>query len=210
MNRGIGLVEHHIEKKAPLTLTEKLRLVFKLPLERVGKFLSVRGVKPNTITIIGLLGSFLGSVFIARGRLGLGGGIILLMGPIDALDGAVARAGGTISSFGAFLDSVTDRYIEAFIYGSLIIYFLSQDESVGVLLSFISIVGSVLVSYTRARAEGLGYQTKVGILTRFERMLVIGPTLLFKVPMVGVSIVAVLANLTAFQRIFDIKRKSDL
>lgn len=203
-------MEHHIEKKASLTLTEKLRLFFKSPLEKVGKILSSRGVNPNTITIIGLLGTILGSVFIARGRLALGGAVILFMGPIDALDGAVARAGGTISSFGAFLDSVTDRYIEAFIYGSLIIYFLSQDESIGVLLSFISLVGSVLVSYTRARAEGLGFKTKIGILTRFERMLVIGPTVLFQIPMVGVGIVAVLANLTAFQRIFDIKRKSDL
>jgi CDP-diacylglycerol--glycerol-3-phosphate 3-phosphatidyltransferase len=202
-------VEHQLEKNAPLTLTEKLRLIFKLPLERAGKFLASRGVKPNIITFVGLLGTILGSVFIANGNLPLGGGIILLMGPIDALDGAVARAGGSISLFGAFLDSVTDRYIEAFIYGSLIIYFLSRDESLGVLLSFISLVGSVLVSYTRARAEGLGFQTKVGVLTRFERMLVIGPTVLFKVPMVGVGIVAVLANLTAFQRIIDIKRKSD-
>jgi len=202
------MVEHHIEKKPVLTLTDRLRQIFKLPLERVGMFLSDLGVNPNTITLFGFLGTILGAVFIARGRLVLGGTIIMFMGPIDALDGAVARAGGKITPFGAFLDSVTDRYIEAFIYGSLTIYFISQGNSLGVLLSFVSLVGSVLVSYTRARGEGLGYHTKVGILTRFERMLVIGPAVLFKIPLVGVGIVALLANLTALQRIYDIWRQS--
>lgn len=203
-------MEHHIDNKAPLTLTDRLRLLFKIPLEKIGFFLSSRGINPNTITVVGFFGTVLGAVFIARGQLVLGGSLIILMGPIDALDGAVARAGGKITHFGAFLDSVTDRYIEAFIYGALIMYFLSSGNSTGVILSFISFVGSVMVSYTRARAEGLGYELKVGILTRFERMLVIGPAVFFKIPLVGVGIVAVLANLTAIQRILNVKKQSGI
>jgi CDP-diacylglycerol--glycerol-3-phosphate 3-phosphatidyltransferase len=137
----------------------------------------------------------------------LGGFFILLMGPIDALDGAVARASGMVTRFGAFLDSVIDRYIESFIYAGLIFYFNGQQQTLGIMLSFFSLVGSVLVSYARARAESLGIDTKIGILTRVERLVVIGPTIFFKIPLVGVAVVAVLANFTALQRINHVKKQ---
>lgn len=204
------MVENHIENKAPLTLTDRLRAIFKLPLERIGLALFDLGIRPNMITLFGLAGTLVGVVFVARGELMLGGFLILLMGPVDALDGAVARASGSASKFGAFLDSVTDRYIEAFIYGGLIYYFDSQQNAWGVLLSFAAMIGSVLVSYTRARAQSLGIETKVGILTRVERMVVIGPSIFFNIPLVGVGVVAVLANVTALQRIFHVKQQTDL
>ncbi|MEJ2758749.1 MAG: CDP-alcohol phosphatidyltransferase family protein [Anaerolineales bacterium] len=201
------MVENHIENKVPLTLTDRLRLFFKPLLERMGIGLYELGIRPNMITLFGLIGTVIGTIFVASGNLMLGGFFILLMGPIDALDGAVARASGTVTRFGAFLDSVIDRYIESLIYAGLIFYFNGQQQTLGIMLSFFSLVGSVLVSYARARAESLGIDTKIGILTRVERLVVIGPTIFFKIPLVGVAVVAVLANFTALQRINHVKKQ---
>jgi CDP-diacylglycerol--glycerol-3-phosphate 3-phosphatidyltransferase len=201
------LVENHIENKVPLTLTDRLRLFFKPLLERMGIGLYELGIRPNMITLFGLIGTVIGTIFVASGNLMLGGFFILLMGPIDALDGAVARASGMVTRFGAFLDSVIDRYIESLIYAGLIFYFNGQQQTLGIMLSFFSLVGSVLVSYARARAESLGIDTKIGILTRVERLVVIGPTIFFKIPLVGVAVVAVLANFTALQRINHVKKQ---
>lgn len=203
------MVEHHIEKKAAITLTERLRLIFKLPLEKVGLFVHSLGIKPNWITLFGLLGTIVGSYFVSQGNLLGGGIIILIMGPIDALDGAVARVGAEVTKFGAFIDSVSDRYIEIIIYGGIIWYFISEQNTLGILLAFFASSGSVLVSYTRARAQSLGMETKVGVLTRFERMIVIGPSLILAQPLIGVALVAILANFTAIQRISDVKQQTD-
>jgi len=191
-----------------LTLTDRLRKFFEIPIEATGMFLYKLGVKPNILTFSGVLGTLIGSYFVAKGELTLGGIIIMAMGPIDFLDGAVARAMGEPEAFGAFVDSVSDRYIELIIYGSLIWYYAIDGEMAGVFLAFLAASGSILVSYVRARAQSLGYEAKVGILTRVERFVVIGPTIIFQIPIVGVAIVAVLANFTAFQRIFFVKRQA--
>jgi CDP-diacylglycerol--glycerol-3-phosphate 3-phosphatidyltransferase len=143
-----------------------------------------------------MVGAFLAS----QGQLLVGGLVIMAMGALDGLDGPVARAAGEIKPFGAFLDSVSDRYGELAIYVGLGWYFSVNGNDLGVLLSILALGGSVLVSYARARAEGVGIETKVGILTRLERMIVIVPTLVFNIPLIGVGIVAVLANITALQR----------
>lgn len=202
------MVEHHIEKKAPITFTERLRVLFKLPLSKIGLFFHSLGIKPNWITLFGLFGTIIGSYFVSQGKLVLGGAIILAMGPIDALDGAVARAGGEVTKFGAFIDSVSDRYIEIIIYVGILWFFITQDNTIGIVLTFLASSGSVLVSYTRARAQSLDMETKVGILTRFERMIVIGPSLIVLKPLLGVALVAFFANITAFQRIADVKRQT--
>lgn len=196
------------KQEAP-TLTDRLRKIFQIPIEKTGIALHKLGVTPNFLTLTGVLGTIIGAYFVAVGQLPLGGAIIMLMGPIDFLDGAVARAKGEPTSFGAFVDSVSDRYIELIIYGSLLWYFSSTDEMLAVLLTFLAAGGSVLVSYVRARAQSLGYEAKVGILTRLERFVVIGPTIIFKVPMIGVAIVAVLANITAIQRIIFVSRHAN-
>jgi CDP-diacylglycerol--glycerol-3-phosphate 3-phosphatidyltransferase len=203
------LVEKQIGKKVEETLTDRLRELFKEPLEQIGQFLSNRKIKANWITLFGAFGSLIGSLLVARGALVSGGIIILSMGILDALDGAVARASKTTKKFGAFLDSVTDRYIEIFIYGGLLWYFIQEGNQVGIFFSYIAIAGSVLVSYTRARAESLGIETKVGILTRVERMVVIGPSILFKVPLIGVIVVGILANISALQRIFHVHQQME-
>ena len=115
------------------------------------------------------------------------------------------RLRGEPSDFGAFVDSVSDRYAELVTFGGLLYYFLTQSDYPGVVVSFIAAAGCVLVSYVKARAEGLGFTAKVGILTRFERYLVLIPLLVFNQPFLAVAIIAVLANITAFQRIFHVR-----
>ena len=202
------MIKENLDKEKQPTFTEQLRQLFKQPLTRIGKTLHGWGITANSITAIGFVGTFAGSILIALGMLTLGGLIISFMAVFDAFDGAVARASGKIKPFGAFIDSVIDRYIETIIYAGLAWYFMSAGESLGVILSVFALSGSVLVSYTRARAEGLGLGTKVGILTRVERMVVLGPTVIFQVPLWGVAIVAVLANVTAVQRILDVRRQT--
>ena len=198
------MINEESKEKKSQTFTMLLRKLFSEPLNRFGGALYSWGVTANMITAVGLIGAFVGSFLAAMGDLLAGGIVIGVMGALDALDGAVARASGETKPFGAFLDSVSDRYSELAIYAALSWYFSSTGNSLGVLLSVLALGGSVLVSYTRARAEGLGVETKVGILTRLERLIVIVPSMILGFPMVGVGIVAVLANITALQRIVDV------
>jgi len=194
--------------KAQLTFTEQMRLRFGGILDPVAAFFNRLGLMPNTMTIIGLVGNMIGAYLIARGQMTFGGLLILAMGPVDALDGTMARLRGESSEFGAFVDSVTDRYSELIIFGALIYYFITQSNWSGAVVTYIAAVGAVLVSYVRARASSLGYETKVGILTRLERYLVLAPSLLLNTPLIGLWIIAVLANITALQRIWDVRRQT--
>ena len=202
------MTEHVAERKQRMTLTDLLRTRFKGVLDRIGAFLNRLGLMPNTVTILGLVGNAVGAYFLALGHMTIGGIIILLMGPIDALDGTMARLRGEPTEFGAFVDSVTDRYSELLIFGGLLYYYLVQGNVLMVMLAFAASAGSVLVSYTRARAQSLGVETKVGILTRLERYLVLTPALVFDLPHVALWIMAILTNLTAVQRILDVRSKA--
>lgn len=195
------------EKPRPKTFTEYLRMLFKGKLDPIAGFFNNLGLMPNTMTILGLVGNIIGAVFISFGQLTVGGIIVLLMGPVDALDGTMARLRGEAGEFGAFVDSVTDRYSELIILAALLYYFVQQDNDLGILLTFFAAAGSVLVSYVRARAQSLGVDSKVGILTRVERYLVVAPMLIFNLPVYGLWILAVFANITALQRIYDVRRK---
>ncbi|MCK4900750.1 MAG: CDP-alcohol phosphatidyltransferase family protein [Anaerolineales bacterium] len=201
------MTEQAADRKKKLTLTDQMRVRFKKVLDAIGGFLNGLGLMPNTMTILGLIGNTVGAVFLARGQMTIGGIIILLMGPIDALDGTMARLRGEPSEFGAFVDSVTDRYSELVIFGGLLFYYVQGGEWLPATLTYFAAAGSVMVSYTRARAQSLGYDSKVGILTRFERYIVLAPALVFNIPVVGLWIIAVLANITAIQRIIDVRRQ---
>ena len=193
------------DKKDPITLTDQLRVRFKHILDPIGAFSNRLGLTPNLMTLLGLIGNTIGAFFLMRGDMLVGGLIILAMGPVDALDGTMARLRGESSKFGAFVDSVTDRYSELVIYLGLLLYYDQQGDWLNTLGVYLAAAGSVLVSYVRARAQSLGYEAKVGILTRFERYAVLAPTLVFNIPWVGVWIIAVLANLTALQRILHVR-----
>ena len=196
------------ENKQPATLTDYLRVRFKGVLDPIGAFLNRLGITPNAITVAGLVGNVVGAYFLAQGHMTLGGIIIMTMGAIDAVDGTMARLRCEPSSFGAFVDSVTDRYSELVTFLGLLIYYMGQSDWQGAVVVYLAAAGSVLVSYVRSRGETLGYKAKVGILTRFERYAVLVPTLIFNIPMVGLWIVAVLANFTALQRILHVRRQA--
>jgi CDP-diacylglycerol---glycerol-3-phosphate 3-phosphatidyltransferase len=200
-------VEQVSEQKSKWNLTDHMRGVFKGVLDPIGAFLNGLGLYPNTITILGLIGNTIGAICLALGQMTIGGLLILLMGPVDALDGTMARLRGMASEFGAFVDSVTDRYSELVIFGGLIYYYVDQGDPLATLLVFTAAAGSVLVSYVRARASSLGVDTKVGLLTRMERYLVLVPALVFGRPLWGLWIIAILANITAIQRIVDVRRQ---
>ncbi len=188
------------------TFTDYLRLWFKWVLDPLGGFFNRLGITPNMMTMLGLLGNTVGAVFLARGEMLIGGLFVVLMTPIDALDGTMARLRGEASDFGAFVDSVSDRYSELIIYGGLLYHFLTVGDRLGGMLVFGAAAGSVLVSYVKARAEGLGYQAKVGLLTRAERYLVLAPSLVFNQLFIGLTILAVFANFTALQRIWYVRK----
>ena len=201
-------MDHVSEKTKSLTFTEMMRARFGGILDPIGAFFNRLGLTPNAMTVLGLAGNTVGAYFIAQGHMTLGGILILAMGPIDALDGTMARLRGESTEFGAFVDSVTDRYSELVIFGGLLYYFIQQGDWLGAMVTFAASGGAVLVSYVRARASSLGYDTRVGLLTRLERYLVLAPSLVFNIPMLGLWIIAIFANLTALQRILDVRRQT--
>lgn len=187
------------------TFTDYLRLWFKWVLDPIGGLLNRLGLTPNMVTILGLIGNTVGAFYLARGDLWMGGILVLIMTPIDALDGTMARLRGEPSDFGAYVDSVSDRYSELIIYAGLLYHFLNLGEPLGGMLVFGAASGSVMVSYVKARAEGLGYQAKVGLLTRVERYLVLAPSLVFNQLYLGLAILAVFSHVTAIQRILHVR-----
>jgi CDP-diacylglycerol--glycerol-3-phosphate 3-phosphatidyltransferase len=199
---------HESWKARRPTLTELLRLRLKDVLDLVGSRLNRLGMAPNTLTLIGLAGTLGGAFLLARGDLAYGGGLILVMGLVDALDGPMARMRGMVSPFGAFVDSVSDRYSELSVYAGLTIYYLGRGDGNTVLLIIAAASGSVLVSYIKARAEGLGYEAGVGILTRMERLLLLSLGLVLGFAEIGLALIAVLGHVTALQRIAFVRRQS--
>jgi len=195
-------------EKKRVSLTDHLRGLFKWVLDPIGGFLNKIGLTPNSITMLGLVGNIVAAVFLARGEIFWGGILVFVMWPVDALDGTMARLRGEPTDFGGFVDSVTDRYSELAIFAGLLYYFLQEGNSLAVMLVFASASGSILVSYTRARAEALDFDAKIGALTRVERYLVLAPSLIFNIPLTAMWIIAIMANFTALQRIFYVRRQA--
>ncbi len=191
-------------KKRP-SLTDWARQHSRGLLQPVAAALLRLHLTPNSVTLLGLAGNAVGAVFLSQGYMTVGGLIILLMAPLDALDGTMARLLGQPSKWGAFTDSVTDRWSELFIFLGLLYYYLAQNNHLMCLVVFAAAMGSVMVSYTKSRAETLGFDCNVGVLTRLERFLVLGPGLVLNLPWLAVSIIAVLGNFTALQRAWYVR-----
>ena len=132
------------------------------------------GLTPNLVTLIGLLIAVGGAWLVAVGEWWMGGIVVLFGGVFDMFDGALARMTGRASKFGALLDSVVDRVSEAVALFGILAYYLMSDNDVGAALAYAAIIGSLMVSYMRARSEGLGIDCKVGVMTRPERVAAIG------------------------------------
>jgi len=185
-----------------------MRVRFRGVVDGIGIVLKDLGVTPISLSLVGLIGHFVAALFVARGEFLIGGLLLLFLAPVDALDGTLARLRGETSNFGGFFDSVIDRYSEMLVFGGLLIYFQNRFDNGMVLLTFMAAAGSVLVSYTRARGEALGYEVRRGMLTRLERYLILVPSLMFGIPKWGVALVAVLANFTAVQRFLFVRRQA--
>ncbi len=176
----------------------------------VAGLVSRTGVSPTWLTIAGFVFNLGVAYILAGGQFLLGGVLVLVAGLFDALDGAVARATGRVTRFGGFIDSTLDRLSEAVVYFGLLYYYAQQGWVVEPLLIYLTIVGSFMVSYTRARAEGLGLSCKVGLFTRLERILVLALSLLFMQVTTGLIILAVGSLFTTLQRIVYVWRNTRL
>ena len=153
--------------------------------------LSKSGITPNALTLIGLALNIGAAYVIATGHFIIGGVLVLVSGLFDLLDGALARFTKQTAKFGAILDSTVDRISEAVILCGLLIWYLPQEgASLTIILIFAVLIGSFLVSYIRARAEGLGWQCQVGLFTRAERVIVLAIGLLINQIFTGSIIVA--------------------
>lgn len=186
----------------------------------VARALIRAGVHPNTITTIGTLVIVAGGVAFGLGRVQLAGFLLLFSGLFDILDGQVARQGGKSTTFGAFYDSTLDRVGESAIFTGLAIHFLRggvppERVVAAVLAALVALAASMLVSYTRARAEGLGIECKVGFAARAERLIALGlPAMVFGAGPQGallywiVVILALATVVTVVQRVVHVARVS--
>ncbi|MEW5766522.1 MAG: CDP-alcohol phosphatidyltransferase family protein [bacterium] len=165
-------------------------------------FLSQKGVSPNIITFIGLGMSFLSAAAFALGYFKVAALFVTLSGLCDLFDGAVARSSGRGSVFGAFLDSCLDRLSEIMVFLGICLYYLWAGEAVHILLLFLTLAGSLMVSYTKARSEGLDHECKVGLMERSERiiLLILGGIAGPRYFPIILSVLFILTWLTVFQR----------
>ena len=203
-----------LEQKRPASFSEWARTWGEKITMPVARVLERLGLTPNAATLLGLALNFGVAVMLALGYTTWGGWLLLLAGAFDALDGALARQMNRKTRFGGFLDSTCDRYAEAAIFLGLMIPFLraGSQGQVQVILIFVTLVGSILISYTRARAEGLGLDCKVGLLTRLERFLIMAAALILNQVTLALWFLAVLTHFTALQRIsyvWRITREND-
>ncbi len=171
----------------------------------VGRVLGRSGLSPNTLTALGLVLTVIVTFVLAHGWLRVGGVLVLITSAFDMLDGALARATGQKSTFGAFLNSTFDRFAEALLFLGLLLHYQTAPGMQWIIsLIYLTIVGSLMVSYTRAKAEALGYECKVGMLGRPERIMLLAFGLLVGWLPFAVMVLALFTNLTAAQRVFHV------
>ncbi len=161
------------------------------------------GLTPNIVTIIGLLIAVVAAYLIGVGLWWAGGLVTLFAGIFDMFDGALARMTGRASDFGALLDSTIDRVSEAVVLLGVLAYYIANDNDIGALLVYGALVGSIMVSYMRARSEGLGIECKVGVMQRPERVALTGLGLIVAhwIPVVMLIVLGVITALTIFTAI---------
>jgi len=183
------------------SLTDWARTQAGVILMPVARAMGRLGIHPNMVTILGLLLQVGVGVMLGLGYITLGGWLLLIVAPVDALDGALARALGKQSRFGAFLDSTLDRLSDAALILGLTVHYLRRGASTAIVLLLISLVAVMMVSYVRARAEAEGFSCKVGLLTRMERIILIGVLSAIGLPTVMIWALAVLSVFTVVQRV---------
>jgi CDP-diacylglycerol---glycerol-3-phosphate 3-phosphatidyltransferase len=172
----------------------------------IGKGVGRAGITPNMISLLGLIGNAAAAVLVAREQLIAAAVVFLVFSLLDLVDGAVARATNTATPFGAVFDAVLDRCGEALLLAGIAWYFADRGEDVQAAVTFAALLGSVAVSYMRARAETVGLNMREGIFRRQERVALLTLGLLFDGMTVAIWALAVLSNVTALQRFWMIAR----
>jgi len=196
-------------KQDKLTLTDRLRLWTAWFIDPIVTFLAKIKVTPDLLTVLGMLSHVLFAWLIIEGQMRWAGIAVGFLSPLDALDGSLARKlNRTQSKFGAFFDSTLDRFAEIIIYAGYVIYFANVENSWMVAAAYMALTGSLMVSYTRSRAEALGLSCKVGLFSRVERYFVIVVSLALNLPEIGLIILAAGTYFTAFQRMYHVWKQT--
>ena len=182
-------------------------------MDPIARAVARTGITPNGVTALGFAGNAVAAVLAGSGQLALAGVVMLAASALDLIDGALARATGRVTPFGAVFDAVLDRYSEAVVLLGLLVYYADRDADVQVGLLFAAVTGSVLVSYVRARAETMGYTLREGLFTRAERVILTAVALIAAAWWTGgltvaLWLLAVVTNVTALQRLYHVWGKT--
>ena len=191
--------------------TQKIQDRYRSLLRPAIRFIAQSGISPNSLTLAGLIITSTASAALILQQLRIGGILILIGGMCDSIDGSLARSTGKESRFGALLDSIVDRLSEFVMFFGIIAYFMRMQDHTTAVVAFVALCGSIMVSYSRARAEGLGFEAELGFMQRAERIVLLGAGALFHPVLFKLSIwlVAIFANFTAWQRIAHAYRQDE-
>src|ERR1700689_1679603 len=182
-------------------LTRKIGEGGRWLLEKIVHLVASTGINPNLLTFFGLIVNFWAAVLFATGMFPLAAAVILFAGFLDMLDGQVARREKRVTAFGAFFDSTLDRYSDMALYMGLLVYYAQAGRTSYVILAAVATAGSVMVSYSRARAESLIPLCKVGFMERPERMVLLMLGGAFDRMAPALWVIAVVSTLTVIHRI---------
>ena len=191
----------------------RLRSLLTPIVDAIARVLVRLGFSPSGLTVIGVLVACVAAALIAQEMLAVGGVVMLIAGVFDMFDGAVARMTNRATKFGALFDSVMDRVSEAVVLLGLLWFYLEDGEQLGAMLVYVSIVGSTLVSYVRARAEGLGIECKGGLMQRPERVASLGIGIIVgqwwePAVLIVLGVIAALTVVTTVQRVVETARRT--
>ena len=196
----------HREPREPFSLKETSKVTFLQLLRPLVRLLSALRVRPDTLTVLGWALSLCAAVLFGLGYVRIAGVVMLVAGLFDSLDGAVARESNRMSAFGAFLDSTLDRISEAAIFVGIVFFYAADGLPYGALLAGVAMTFSLLTSYARARAEGLGIECQIGLLERAGRVVILSISSMAGLLTVGLCLVAAGALVTTAQRILHVRR----
>ena len=185
-------------------IEQKARDLSKPTLDAIGRALAKWNISPNAVTYLGLVLTIGVAVLIGMGEIRWAGLAYIFAAVCDALDGTLARISGKGSRFGAFLDSTIDRFEESIVFLGLSIYYAQVGGLIEIPLILVATVGSLMVSYTRARAEAVGVSCKVGFMGRPPRVAVMIVGLVLDQVLIALIIIAVTSLFTAFHRMYHI------
>ena len=183
-----------------MTFTRAIGVVFGAIIDRIVRWLALSRIHPNVLPFIGLLINIYAAWLLSRGGFRWAAVVVIAAGLFDMVDGRVARATSQVTRFGGFFDSVVDRYSDLALYVGLLVYYASINRFFYIVLTAVVMTGSVMVSYTRARAENTIPKCKVGFLERPERIVLIIIGALFDRMAAALWVIAVLSNLTVIHR----------